>query len=108
MQWVHIPDRTLLFEGAVYGGLVHMNSGGGSADIFGSRLWRRVIDQAFAVKRQQQLSTGHVFERAAGLNPVPMFLQFSENMGPAPIPVLIDYCLNDGQVFGGYIAVSDN
>jgi hypothetical protein len=29
-------------------------------------------------------------------------------MGSAPAPVLIDHCLDDGQVFGGNFAVSDD
>lgn len=90
------------------GGLVNMNSGGCSADIFGGKTARRIIDQAFSVQSQKQFPAGHVLEAAAGLNPVPMFAQFPGNMGSSPAPVFIDHGLDDGQILGGNFAVSDD
>jgi hypothetical protein len=51
---------------------------------------------------------GHVLEPAAGLSPVPMFAQFTGNMGPSPAPVFIDHSLDNRQVFGGDFAASDD
>ncbi len=87
---------------------VHMNNGGGSADIFGGVLGRRIVNKTFAIQGQPKFPAGHVFKPAAGLNPVPMFAQLSGNMGPASAPVLSGHCLDDGQVFGGNFAVSDD
>jgi hypothetical protein len=102
------PDRPQLFKGAVDGSLVHMDNGGGSANIFGGRLWRWIIDQTLSVQGKQQFPAGHVLEPAAGLNPVPMFAQLPGNMGPAPVPVFIYHGLDDGQILGRNFAVSDD
>lgn len=101
------PNKTQLRQGAVDGGLVHTNFGSGSTDIFWGKTARRIIDKAFSMKREEKFPTGHVLESAAGLNPVPIFTQFPGNMGPAPVPVFTDHCLDDGQVLSGNFAVSD-
>jgi hypothetical protein len=101
-------DRAQLCQGAIDGGLVHMDNGGGSAYVIGTAFLRWVFDQALSIESQQQFPAGHVLKPAAGLNPVPMFAKFLGNMGPAPVPVFIDHGLDDGQVFGGNFAVSDD
>jgi hypothetical protein len=100
------PYRTQLSQGAVDGGLVHMDYSSGPANVFGSDPGRRIINQAFSVKGQKKLPAGHIFKAAAGLNPVPVFAQFPGNMSPAPVPVFIDQFLDNGQIFGGNFAVS--
>jgi hypothetical protein len=60
------------------------------------------------VQGKQQFPAGNVLEPADGLNPVPMFAQLSGNMGPASVPVFFDHCLDNGKIFGGNFAVSDN
>lgn len=64
-------------------------------------LMQRVIEQTFSMQGQQHFPAGHIFEAAAGLNPVPLFAQFPGNMSPASVPVFMDQGLNKGQVFGG-------
>jgi hypothetical protein len=102
------PDRAQFFESAVDGGLVHVNFNGSSTEIFGGETTRRIIDQTLSVKRQKEFPAGHVLEPTAGLNPVPVSAKLPGNMGPAPVPVFIDHCLNNGQVIGGNFAVSDD
>jgi hypothetical protein len=68
----------------------------------------RVIEQAFAVKSQQQFPADNVLESAAGLNPVPMFAQFPGNMGPALFAMFTDRRLDDERVIRGNFAVSDD
>jgi len=46
--------------------------------------------QAFALKGEQELSTGHLTERTVRLNPLPPLTQNPGDMGPSPLPVLID------------------
>jgi hypothetical protein len=92
--------------GAIYEGLVHMNSDGESADIFVGILWRGIIDQAFSGQGQHQFPGGQALEPAAELNPVPMSAKFPGNVGPALVPVFVNHCLDNGQVFGGNFAVS--
>ena len=72
------PDRTQLFEGAVDGGLFHMDNSGRSVGVIGTPFRRWVFDQAFSVKCQQQFPAGHVLEPATGLYPVPVLAQFPE------------------------------
>jgi hypothetical protein len=71
-------------------------------------LWRRIIDQAFSVQGKQQFPAGHVLETAIGLNPVPVFAKLPGNMGSSPVLVLVNHCLDNGQIFGGNFAVSDD
>jgi hypothetical protein len=88
-------------------GLAHIDNGGGSADIFGGILGRRIVDQAFSAQSQQQFVAGHVLEPATGMNLVPVFAQFPGNMDTAFVPVFIDHCLDKRQILGDKFAVSD-
>jgi hypothetical protein len=66
------------------------------------------VDQAFSVQGQQQFPAGYVLKPAAGMIPVPVSAKLPGNMGPAPVPVFIDHCLDNGQIFCGNFAVSDD
>lgn len=75
---------------------------------FGGILRRRTVNKTFAIQSHQQFPAGHVFKMAAGLNPVPVSAQLPGNMGPPFVPVFVNHCLDDGQVFGGNFGVSDD
>lgn len=56
----------------------------------------RKADQAFSMKREQELSTSHLAQRTVRLNPLPPLTENLRDMGPAPLPVLIDSGLDLG------------
>jgi len=89
------------------GGFVNFNDFDNFSFIRAYNFGRRIIQQAFSMQGQKEFSAGHVFESSIGLNPVPLFAQFHGNMGPASVPVFMNYGLNNVQVFGGDFAVSD-
>ena len=53
--------------------------------------------QAFSLKGEQELATGHLSRRTVGLNPLPLLTQDLGDMGPSPLPVLIDRGLDLGK-----------
>jgi hypothetical protein len=102
------PDRPKFFESAVDGGLINMDKNGRLADVIRTAFCRRVFDQPFSVKGQQQFPASHVLDPAAGLNPVPVFAKFPGYLGPTFVPVLVNHGLDNGQIIGGNFAVSDD
>ena len=54
-----------------------------------------VVDKIFSVKGQKDFSTGHVFEAAIGLHPVPLLAKDFGNVGTPFGPMLINGGLNE-------------
>jgi hypothetical protein len=56
----------------------------------------RKADQPFSLKGEQELSTGHLAQPAVGLDPLPPLTQNLRDVGPSPLPMLIDSGLDLG------------
>ncbi len=65
------------------------------------------MDQLFTVEGEEDFTTGHIFETAIGLNPVPFLAENLGDMSAAFVPMIVDGSLYELKIGFGNRSISD-